>query len=147
MQNLIYFNYSRNENDSESYSNVLGLLQDKTRYAVIVEPASRTEEDEETSFIKHLKYMIGKNRIEKLYLLSLTHISLSRTQLREFLMHCKRSEVSVESFFEPWLIMVMEQQKYADFFRQVTKEINALPYLSGILPIKPRTRKGIYIST
>ena len=147
MQNLIYFNYSRNENDSESYSNVLGLLQDKTRYAVIVEPASRTEEDEETSFIKHLKYMIGKNRIGKLYLLSLTHISLSRTQLREFLMHCKRSEVSVESFFEPWLIMVMEQQKYADFFRQVTKEINALPYLSGILPIKPRTRKGIYITT
>lgn len=147
MQNLIYFNYSRNENDSESYSNVLGLLQDKTRYAVIVEPASRTEEDEETSFIKHLKYMIGKNRIGKLYLLSLTHISISRTQLREFLMHCKRSEVIVESFFEPWLIMVMQQQKYADFFRQVTKEINALPYLSGILPIKPRTRKGIYITT
>jgi hypothetical protein len=62
-------------------------------------------------------------------------------------MHCKRSEVGVESFYEPFLIEVMQQNKYADFFRQLTKELNQLPYLSGILPIKPRTRKGIYITT
>ncbi len=146
MQHLIFINYAIEQNCIESFSNVLSLLPDKKQYAVIVEPTSRNEDGMETSFLKHLKYIIEKKRISSLLLPSITHISFSRTQLREFLMHCKRSDVRVVSFNEPWLIDLMDENRFNVFLKSISKEITSLTYLTGQLPKNPRTRKGIYIS-
>ena len=138
---LIYLNTHYKNERAEMINDIFKLVDFK-EISIHIEKVNT--DNEESVTVKQIKRMVRKGKLKTLVVYRLDHLFKNRKPLREFLLMCKRENVSVRSYFDYWLYD-LDKLNGVSFDSVLKKQLMCQDYLQGEIPKNPRTRTGISI--